>query len=991
MFGLFLGLAVAGAALLFSTSESAEEVLKKLEKDIEDFLENKVENKKNIIENFNNKYLQKKLKGRNNKLDNFYLISSEGIESLNNKIKKENEKLNEIFSVIESIKEKILNLNSESNLKEKEKYFISELQIAKEIDSNFLSNKENERLENRKKNIKFLILNLNIEVKKNQIYDRVNKLRMRIEEEINICNKYLDYYFEELVIKNIDGLISEIKLINNPELLLKLDELKDLKNSIGVKRKNFNMNFVLKEKIEKKEFFKSIGNFGLDPQQIEAVLKNEISNLVIAGAGTGKTTTLRGRVKYLTEILKVDSADILVLAYNKSAAIEIKNLLKKDGFEIDTKTFHSLGANIIRKLDNNIQIEKNTEKLIGDIFNKFLKENSDYLKSLVIYFGYFLTDTKDEFEFETAEEYQEYLKDREYKSLKNEFHRSYEEVLIANFLFKNNINYVYEKKYDIPDGYRNKYSDEKKSNNYNPDFYLPDYKIYIEHFGVDENGNVPKYWSGCEGKSATEIYWDGINWKRLLHKDLKTNLIETYSYEKRNGTLFDNLKTNLLKYDVKFEELSAEELLENIKANLKKEYNAFVNLVKSFVNYSRENNVDLEEVKRKNSDSFYSRNSTFLNLVMPILSEYEKYLSENNLIDFPDMIIKATEILQKNKYSLEYKHILVDEFQDISLTRFNLIKEIWLKNKGYLFCVGDDWQSIYKFNGSNVDIFLNLEKYTKYCEVSKIETTYRYPQSIVELSSKFIMKNPIQIVKNIKSFQNEKGKSYEFIYHTSENKLKENVKATLKRLPQNSDILILLRYNSDIEKIKGNGIKEKAGKELIYFDRLDLKIQYKTVHSAKGAEADYVLILNNEGGMKGFPSQIEDDPIFKLIKNGLDSNYPFDEERRLYYVALTRCKKKQFLFININEKSSFIKELEKEFQHPLKCQNCGGQIQFDDLKKRITCLSCSNEILESHVYSGEKCYCSNESEFVVKYSEKNQRYFLSCSNYPKCYNTKNII
>ena len=224
MFGLFLGLAVAGAALLFSTSESAEEVLKKLEKDIEDFLENKVENKKNIIENFNNKYLQKKLKGRNNKLDNFYLISSEGIESLNNKIKKENEKLNEIFSVIESIKEKILNLNSESNLKEKEKYFISELQIAKEIDSNFLSNKENERLENRKKNIKFLILNLNIEVKKNQIYDRVNKLRMRIEEEINICNKYLDYYFEELVIKNIDGLISEIKLINNPELLLKLDE-----------------------------------------------------------------------------------------------------------------------------------------------------------------------------------------------------------------------------------------------------------------------------------------------------------------------------------------------------------------------------------------------------------------------------------------------------------------------------------------------------------------------------------------------------------------------------------------------------------------------------------------------------------------------------------------------------------------------------------------------------------------------------------------------
>lgn len=824
------------------------------------------------------------------------------------------------------------------------------------------------------------------------------------KNEINKSNgeKYIDYYWEEFLY----NLFNPDKIKKCPkEFKEKYKELKSWRDNLVAIREENNEKYVEDFFINKKDIFKNIEGNPLDNQQIEAIIRDEICNLVIAGAGSGKTTTIIGKIKYLVEEVGINPSEILAICYNNSAAKELKERIKEQGYEVETYTFHKLGLDIIKESNSSINIF-NDEKL-DDVIEECIKEQMENSNKVMQFFTYYLNPSeRDEFDIEGEENLEEYKKEINnvaLMTLKGELVRSYEEVMIANYLFVNDIEYEYEKFYEVPNGMQESYFEsffKQKNIYYRPDFYLPKYDIYIEHFALDENGKTPSFWSIGDPK-AQEKYLNGIKWKRKIHKMLKTKLLETYSYYRKKGVLQEKIKEMLEKEGVEFKPLTSMEIIEkirNTKSNVM--YTKFIKLLKSFIVYIKQNDIKrsdmLSNLYKFQSDYKRKRAEVYIDIVLDVLQSYQSYLEANNEIDFSDMIVKSKQLLEEHKVRKNYKYVIIDEFQDISKNRYELVENIVKANKGKIFCVGDDWQSIYGFAGSDLSLFLNINNKMPYGIKTYIEKTYRYPQSIANLAGNFIMKNEKQIKKNIKSHINDIGegkKAYEAIYYDKDKesfKTKHRLGAEilrneLEKLPIGATVLLLVRYNLEIVNFLGEGlqsIKEFNGINIKFNKRPDLKISFKTVHKSKGLQSDYVFILNNRNGLKdGFPSKVEDDELYKLIKDQGKENYEFAEERRLYYVAMTRTKKKLYFIICSDEESSFVKEIEINWKTSKKnvCSKCGGT-KFYIRDKNIYCKECDNEISEKDLDPEKKCpRCGND----LKYGKKNT-VFLKCSGFPKC-------
>ena len=254
-----------------------------------------------------------------------------------------------------------------------------------------------------------------------------------------------------------------------------------------------------------------------------------------------------------------------------------------------------------------------------------------------------------------------------------------------------------------------------------------------------------------------------------------------------------------------------------------------------------------------------------------------------------------------------------------------------------LFCVGDDWQSIYRFAGSDINYILNFEKYWGPTTVSKIETTYRFTLSLINISGTFITQNPHQIKKKIRGNSTDRRFSLGEISAFNEKYAIEFMAAKLDDLPRNSSVFFIGRYTFDIDILKESGFFEYQYNNISgfidvkYSNRQDLKICFMTAHKSKGLQADYVFIINNKSSRMGFPSKIQDDPILDLLLENSE-DYPFAEERRLYYVALTRAKTKAFFLTIKGKESIFAKELHTRYEQQLKqeqfeCPVCGGRLE----------------------------------------------------------------
>lgn len=332
-------------------------------------------------------------------------------------------------------------------------------------------------------------------------------------------------------------------------------------------------------------------------------------------------------------------------------------------------------------------------------------------------------------------------------------------------------------------------------------------------------------------------------------------------------------------------------------------------LIKTFINLYKANNYDLnyfnsilKRIRYTLNFNKYYKNKYLLLLIINVYLNYQNELEKESALDFNDMINKTIEIVKEKGVKKKWKYIIVDEYQDTSITKFELISSIISKTNANFLAVGDDFQSIYRFTGCNLNIFLNFTTYFPNAKLYYIVNTYRNPQELINVAGKFVMKNKKQQQKELKS---NKHCDYPVKVIYTNNK-KEVLKKLLDKLSL-YEIFILGRNNKDLNEYLDNDYKQLDNG---YYEYKNIKFRYLTVHKSKGLESDNVIIINMEDKTLGFPTKLKDEEILKYVNNTKDY-YPYEEERRLFYVALTRTKNNVYLITSKQNPSIFIKEIVK--------------------------------------------------------------------------------
>ena len=744
--------------------------------------------------------------------------------------------------------------------------------------------------------------------------------------------------------------------------------------------KQANELYINQELNDNSDLFDDLNGKSLDSQQRNAIVVDEDAVRVIAGAGSGKTFTIQGKVRYLTEKRDVDPSEILAISFSNASVNDLEERIAEP---IDIKTFHKVGKDILTQYNQYSRPDTSAlKRIIKRYLTKKALKSEDISKKLIEFFSFYinvppseedikyegdLLDWQEGVDFSTLKRR---FKNKQRETLNNEIVRSYEELYIANFLFIHGIKYTYEKIYsypnknferefnkfkeflfsfdeEIPDELKNDIAkgllnltdicEEYEIKNYFPDFYLNDYNIYIEHFGLNRN---------CEnhliGGKSSEEYVKEMEWKRKVHKKYETPLIETFSYYQSENRLLTRLAEKLQAQGVEFNEIDYRQvyaiLLENKTI---KEWEDFIVLLKTFIELFKGNNYDGDKFKEfyEYVDGFKSsfskdRTIAFLKIVEEIYNDYEAYLLKIKKIDFNDMINKASDCIVKNGLNLPYKYIIIDEYQDTSFTRYNLLRNICDNIGAKIMVVGDDWQSIYSFSGCDVNIFTKFDNFFDVCETRYVEKTYRNSQQLIDASSNFVMKNPDQSRKELKS---SKSLECPIKIVKFDNDFDEILKFELiikniinQSKFENKKILILGRNNKDIfNLLKNFNVKNEDGKrkfeilgdedklrrdkfvKIVYRYNPDVNIEYRTVHQSKGLECDNVILINLKNWRAGFPNKMVDDPVLNFVKRNGDS-FSYAEERRLFYVALTRTKNNVYLLAPYFKSSVFIQELEND-------------------------------------------------------------------------------
>lgn len=764
--------------------------------------------------------------------------------------------------------------------------------------------------------------------------------------------------------------MEKINELFNLDKYLTYKEYKDFceKNKIELDENKLNKRneqFIERKLIEYKDYFDNMftdagEKINLDEEQRKIILTDEEYCLINAGAGSGKSTTMAGKVKYLVDKLNIKPEEIIMLTFTKKSSEDldekVNDLLD---LGIPVSTFHSLGMKFIKKFyPYPTQVVGSDEQ--KNIICNYIKElfvNKEKLRELIQLFkqyektSYIAKGFIENFEkFNTFDEYFEDYKKRKYitesqksggihqylinrlssrsslYTIKGEKVKSIGEVRIANFLYINGIDYSYEKIFE---------EKVNEDTTYNPDFTI-EYqgkKIYIEYFGL----------SSCYNEKNELIKREIARYNR--NRKIKENYQKTNNndfinldYQTPDGDFIITLEKELLKRNIEFKRRDDKEIFDRIlDNNLNAEFFKFTDLMIHFIDIFKNMLADDENYmfeKRKNEIAkenfkyyYYSKNKQkeaesrikVIEYLQEIYNYYQQYLIKHNMIDYSDMINLSYKYIikeVKNKYQdLNYKYIIVDEYQDITFQRFLFIKRLVEYFNAKLISVGDDWQSIYAFAGSRLELF---NKFSELFLDSKddmyLSTTYRYGQELADITSKFVLKNNEQITKHIKSIKHLEH-PIELCEYRGYEEYEEINKIVHKIYSENpnSQILILARTNDCLNKLaKSEFFSNGVNDALICKDLPDAKIEALTMHRSKGLTSDQVIVFGLRE--KVFPSKNKASHwIFEYFKlDSIAEKIPYAEERRLFYVALTRTRNKVYLVVpsSRGSKSVFVNEIE---------------------------------------------------------------------------------
>ncbi|WP_456294875.1 UvrD-helicase domain-containing protein [Vibrio sp. AK197] len=766
----------------------------------------------------------------------------------------------------------------------------------------------------------------------------VNSIRAFVNEEIQRWKGW----------DKVEGLSEQAKETAN--------KLSNIHNWTSSDIDKIRQRYLQKQLTHYQDFFDSVESNPLTQKQRIACVTDNDNNLLLAGAGTGKTSVMVGKTGYLVKSEQAKPSEILMLAYGRIAALEMDERIKeKLGLDdVKASTFHSLGIKIISDVEGKkpslSKLEdspKAKAKWMNDQIETLMR-NSDYRKALLEYFSSYYYVDKSPWDFSSQGAYLKYLNDNDIRSMRGEQVKSFGEMVIANWLFRKGINYQYEAKYRIDVA-------TEEYRQYEPDFYLPDYDIYIEYYGTDENGNTAPYVN-------QERYHQSIAWKRETHKKYETGYVEVFYHQHKKGKLLNALEQELLSRNVDVNPIPDDVLLSNLEKM--GQVTELARLLTALVDMYKAACLDDSGVERIINESLDPKQTEkALELLMPLYHSYQRYLHDHQVIDFNDMIGKALDYVQTGRFSSPWKYLLVDEFQDISEPRARLVKALRDSTPGCsLFCVGDDWQAIYRFSGSDVRLTTEFSNYFGPTSETTLDMTFRFNNSIGEVATQFVTQNPVQLKKDIKSLVQVDKPAVSVIRQSSD---EEGMSALDKALtsianqvitskqPSKNKVYLLARYwyqLPDIHQLRT--LKHRYP---------TLEIENQSFHASKGKEAEYVVVLGLTTGKHGFPSEKQTPPLVDaLLPQG--DKFTHAEERRLFYVALTRAKHKAYLLADMMDASEFVTELLKK-KYPIETEEFDvSLIQLE--AEKITCHSCGTGILRPKVGQYGK--------------------FLSCSLYPRC-------
>ena len=803
-------------------------------------------------------------------------------------------------------------------------------------------------------------------------------------------------------------------LSNAPEIQMLrtvLDFLQDPKRF----RKKVNAAFVANELNRSQGLFDRIEKRPLTEEQRKVVVIDDDRNLVVAAAGSGKTSAIVAKASWLLHKGYRRPSELLLLAFVRDARKEMEERLRERlgddaKNDITVSTFHSLGLAIIGKVEGRrpaiakaVKDEQKLISLLKSIVSELIADQ-EISETVLAWFREQFAPYRSPHEFKTWGAYYDYIRRYEIRSLKGEKVKSFEECEIANFLYLNSIDYEYERLYEYETG-----SSEKGP--YRPDFYLPDTDIWIEHFGINAEGKTAPY-------IPQEEYLESMAWKKDLHEKHGTTLIKTFSHECAAGTLLRNLEEKLRASGVTLSPVPPTEAF----ATLEKQgwIDPFIRLVATFLQHFKGAQLSFAQAMQRAANmKDRARAEAFLVVFRSIFERYQEILEQSGEIDFHDMIARATEHVEAGHYHSPFGYILVDEFQDISPDRMRLLKALLDHSPdAQLFAVGDDWQAIFRFAGSDIGIMREFSQHFGESEQLPLETTFRCVDRIAEVATEFILRNPAQIHKTVRTVHQAEG-SRVHIGLPGEQKL-SLLKEALDRISEDateykeiSTVLILGRYNHLRPQNMSSLKKQYPG----------LQFTYKTVHGSKGLEADYVVVLGLCLAKYGFPTEITDDPLLDLVLAAPET-HPNAEERRLLYVAITRARRHAFLLAEGGPPSSFATELTGDdyditlFGRPperdISCPVCveGRLIRRENTQNSSIFYGCSNYPYCEHtrracpicregflVKEHEKFECRDCGQSIEACPEcdgwletKMGKYgrFLGCSSFPACSYTRKI-
>ena len=812
-----------------------------------------------------------------------------------------------------------------------------------------------------------------------------------------------------------------------------------------------NDDFINRRMIGEKEYLDNIlksvdPQISLDEDQRRVILTDEDYCLVIAGAGAGKTTTVAAKVKYLVEKNNIRPEQILVVSFTNKAVNELKEKIN-DELKIGCPiaTFHSTGNAIIHKNapDEKLKIVEDSKLyfVIRDYFRGSIMQNESVVNKLIMFFASYFDapyegDDLNAFfnqiakaNFSTMrsdlEDFRREVIDTRTKktvTIQNEVLRSHQEVEIANFLYLNNIEYEYEPIYQ--------YNIISARKPYTPDFVIKQNEkvAYIEHFGIGENGQNDRF-----STKEAEAYKKAVNDKILLHRRHGTTLLYTFSKYNDGKSLLQHLREKLEANGFELKPRSNKEVMEMLIAGEENRYiRKLINLICRFISNFKVNGYTSDDFNRMYHSTQNVRTRLFLDICNDCFLEYEKYLKENNAVDFQDMINESARILREvkeMKKKLDFKYVIVDEYQDISRQRFDLTKELSEVTKAKIIAVGDDWQSIYAFSGSDITLFTKFEEKMGYAKLLKIVRTYRNSQEVIDIAGNFIQKNTQQITKRLESPKkisepviiytydstykgkdgNRRSGANYATAHAVEVALGQIIKYSKEEGRKSASILLLGRFGFDGDQLEKSGLFEyiRRGSKIKSVRYPELNITFMTAHSSKGLGYDEVIIVNGKNETYGFPSKIEDDPVLAFVIKG-DRSIDYAEERRLFYVAMTRTKNRVYFIAPEQNPSEFLLELKRDYKNVVlhgnwneeepktlgrkSCPICGYPLQLKYKNAYgLRLFICTNEpeicgFMTNEFKAGKlsilKCDHCRDGYLIVKPSKSND-YFLGCTNYKK--------